>query len=168
MRKFLVVLDDSKECLNAIRYAALRAASTAGGVQVLSVIPAAEIQHGFGVAEVMRAEARDRIEAQFEVYAKWMRDRPGIEPELVVREGDPGGELLAQIAKDEGIDLSQVVAVGDGANDLKMMATAGLGVAWNAKPRVQMEAGARLNGDTLLDLLYLFGFTREEIEMLYA
>ena len=91
MRKFLVVLDDSKECLNAIRYAALRAASTAGGVQVLSVIPAAEIQHGFGVAEVMRAEARDRIEAQFEVYAKWMRDRPGIEPELVVREGDPGG-----------------------------------------------------------------------------
>ncbi|KAJ0123478.1 phosphoserine phosphatase [Diaporthe amygdali] len=77
-------------------------------------------------------------------------------------------ELLAQIAAAEGIDLSQVVAVGDGANDLKMMATAGLGVAWNAKPRVQMEAGARLNGDSLLDLLYLFGFTREEIEMLSA
>ena len=110
MRKFLVVLDDSKEGLNAIRYAALRAASTAGGVQVLSVIPAAEIQHGFGVAEVMRAEARDRIEAQFEVYAKWMRDRPGIEPELVVREGDPGGELLAQIADDADIGVVVLAA----------------------------------------------------------
>ena len=41
MRKFLVVLDDSKECLNAIRYAALRAAATGGSVQVLAVIPAA-------------------------------------------------------------------------------------------------------------------------------
>lgn len=71
-----------------------------GAGQVLSVIPADEIQHGFGVAKVMRAEARDRIEAQFEIHAKRMRDRPGIEPELVVREGDPGAELLAQIAED--------------------------------------------------------------------
>ena len=69
MRKFLVVLDDSKECLNAIRYAALRAANTGGAVQVLAVIPASEIQHGFGVADVMRAEARERIEQQFEVFA---------------------------------------------------------------------------------------------------
>ena len=53
-----------------------------------------KIQHGFGVAKVMRAEARDRIEAQFEIHAKRMRDRPGIKPELVVREGDPGAELL--------------------------------------------------------------------------
>ena len=110
MRKFLVVLDDSKECLNAIRFAALRAASTGGAVQVLSVIPADEIQHGFGVAEVMRAEARDRIEAQFEIYAKWMRDRPGIEPELVVREGDPGAELLAQIAEDPDVAVLVLAA----------------------------------------------------------
>ena len=67
MRKFLVVLDDSKECLNAIRYAALRAANTGGAVQVLAVIPADEIQHGFGVAEVMRAEARERIKARLEL-----------------------------------------------------------------------------------------------------
>ncbi|KAI1325682.1 phosphoserine phosphatase [Xylariaceae sp. FL0255] len=77
-------------------------------------------------------------------------------------------ELLLEIAAKEGIALSQVVAVGDGANDLLMLGTAGLGVAWNAKPRVQMEASARLNGDSLLDLLYLFGFMREEIEMLAA
>ncbi|KAL2121956.1 hypothetical protein VTJ04DRAFT_2411 [Mycothermus thermophilus] len=77
-------------------------------------------------------------------------------------------ELLIEIAEKEGIALEQVVAVGDGANDLLMMEAAGLGVAWNAKPRVQMEASARLNGDTLLDLLHLFGFTEEEILQLSA
>ncbi|ARJ68937.1 universal stress protein [Paracoccus contaminans] len=115
MRKFLVVLDDSNECLNAVRYAAMRAASTGGAVQALGVIPADDIQHGFGVAEVMRAEARERIEAQFEVYAKWMRDRPRIEPELVVREGDPATELLAQIGADGDIGvLVLAAATGSG------------------------------------------------------
>jgi phosphoserine phosphatase len=77
-------------------------------------------------------------------------------------------ELLIEIAAKEGIPLEQVVAVGDGANDLLMMEAAGLGVAWNAKPRVQMEASARINGDSLLDLLHLFGFTDEEVQRLSA
>ncbi|KAJ3496649.1 hypothetical protein NLG97_g2500 [Lecanicillium saksenae] len=77
-------------------------------------------------------------------------------------------DLLVEIATREKIDLSQAVAVGDGANDLFMLDKAGLGVAWNAKPRVQMEAAARLNGESLLDLLYLFGFTAEEINALIS
>ncbi|KAI0130112.1 HAD-like domain-containing protein [Xylariales sp. AK1849] len=77
-------------------------------------------------------------------------------------------KLLLEIAAKEGVTLEQVVAVGDGANDLLMLATAGLGVAWNAKPRVQMEASARLNGESLADLLYFFGFTSEEIGILTA
>ncbi|KAK5991189.1 Phosphoserine phosphatase [Cladobotryum mycophilum] len=77
-------------------------------------------------------------------------------------------DLLVEIATKEGIDLSQVLAVGDGANDLLMLSKAGLGVAWNAKPRVQMEADARLNGESMLDLLYLFGLTGEEIDLLKA
>jgi phosphoserine phosphatase len=77
-------------------------------------------------------------------------------------------ELLIEIAKKEGIPLEQVVAVGDGANDLLMMEAAGLGVAWNAKPRVQMEASARINGDNMLDLLYLFGFNEQEVQQLSA
>ena len=105
MRKSLVVLDDTRECLNAIRFAAMRAAKTGGGVQVLAVIPASEIQHGMGVAEVMRAEAYERIQAHFEVFAKWMRDRPGVEPELVIREGEPATELLAQIGDDPEIGI---------------------------------------------------------------
>ncbi|WP_312526849.1 universal stress protein, partial [Paracoccus sp. (in: a-proteobacteria)] len=110
MRKLLVVLDDTRECLNAIRFAAMRAAKTNGGVQVLAVIPAAEIQHGMGVADVMRAEAYQRIEAHFEVFAKWMRDRPGVDPELVVREGEPATELLAQISADPDIGVVVLAA----------------------------------------------------------
>lgn len=105
MRKFLVVLDDSRECLNAMRYAALRAAHTGGGVQILSVVPPEEFQHWIGVADMMRAEARERIVAHFEVFAKWMRDRQGVDPELVIREGEPVAEILAQIREDPSIGV---------------------------------------------------------------
>ena len=105
MRKFLVVLDDTRECLNAMRFAAMRAAHTGGGVQILSIIPPEEYQHWMGVADLMRAEARERIEAHFEVFAKWMRSRPGVEPELVIREGDTAEELLAQITEDGEIGV---------------------------------------------------------------
>ena len=105
MRKFLVVLDDSRECLNAMRFAAMRAARSGGGVQVLSVIPPEEFNHWIGVGEIMREEARDRIEAHFEVFAKWMRDRQGIDPELVIREGEPVFEILQQIEDDGKIGV---------------------------------------------------------------
>ncbi len=105
MRKFLVVLDDSKECLNAMRFAAMRAAHTGGGVEVLSVIPPDEFNHWIGVGEVMREEARERIHAHFEVFAKWMRDRQGIDPELVIREGEPVPEIIAQVKEDPEIGV---------------------------------------------------------------
>ncbi len=105
MRKFLVVLDESRECLNAMRFAAMRAAHTGGGVQILSIIPPEEYQHWMGVADLMRAEARERIEAHFEVFAKWMRDKQGVNPELVIREGDPVSEILAQVREDASIGV---------------------------------------------------------------
>jgi nucleotide-binding universal stress UspA family protein len=114
MRKFLVVLDDSRECLNAMRFAAMRAARTGGGVQVLSVIPPEDFNHWIGVGEVMRAEARERIEAHFEVFAKWMRDRQSIEPELVIREGRPVDEIIAQIREDPQIG---VLVLGAGTDN---------------------------------------------------
>ena len=64
MRKFLVVLDDSRECLNAMRFAAMRAHNTGGGVQILAVIPPEEFQHWIGVGDLMREEVRERIEAR--------------------------------------------------------------------------------------------------------
>ncbi|QUS34820.1 universal stress protein [Falsirhodobacter algicola] len=105
MRKFLVVLDDSRECLNAMRYAAFRARHTGGGVVILATIPQEDMQHFMGVADVMRAEARERIEAHYEVFAKWMRDRQGVDPELVVREGNAGDEILKLVAEDTRIGI---------------------------------------------------------------
>lgn len=105
MRKFLVVLDDSKECLNAMRFAAMRAAKTGAGVEILSVIPPEEFNHWIGVGDIMREEARERIEVHFEVYAKWMRDRQGIDPELVIREGEPVSEIIAQVQEDAAIGV---------------------------------------------------------------
>ncbi len=111
MRKFLVVLDDSRECLNAMRFAAMRAARTGGGVTILSVIPPEDFNHWIGVGEVMREEARERIEAHFEVFAKWMRDRQGVNPELVIREGDAVPEILEHVREDPEVG---VVVLGAG------------------------------------------------------
>ncbi len=115
MRKFLVVLDDSRECLNAMRFAAMRAAGSGGGVEILSIIPPEEFNHWIGVGDIMREEARERIEVHFEVFAKWMRDKQGVDPELVIREGEPVTQILAQIADDPEIG---VLVLGAG-NDKK-------------------------------------------------
>lgn len=113
MRKFLVVLDDSIECLNAMRFAALRAARTGGGVAVLSVIPPDEFNHWIGVSDIMRQEARERIEVHFEVFAKWMRDKQGVDPELIIREGVPSDEIIQQIADDPDIGVLVLGASAD-------------------------------------------------------
>ncbi len=105
MRKFLVVLDDTRECLNAMRFAAMRAHNTGGGVEILSVIPPDEFNHWIGVGDIMRAEARERIEAHFNVFAKWMKDKQQIDPSLVIREGEPVEQILAHIAENEEVGV---------------------------------------------------------------
>jgi len=71
-------------------------------------------------------------------------------------------ELVLQIAEENGIPLSQVICVGDGANDLPMLGIAGLGVAFNAKEKVQALAPVRLNSGSLSDVLYLLGLSEDE------
>lgn len=115
MRKFLVVLDDSRECLNAMRFAAMRAARTNAGVQVLAVIPPDEFKHWIGVGDLMREEARERIHAHFEVFAKWMRDKQGVDPELVIREGEPVTEIINQVQEHGEIGVL-VLGAGTGRN----------------------------------------------------
>ena len=105
MRKFMVVLDDSRECLNAMRFAAMRAARSEGGVVILSIIPPEEFNHWIGVGDIMREEARERVHAHFEVFAKWMRDKQGVDPELAIREGEPVSQILTHIAEDPEIGV---------------------------------------------------------------
>ena len=114
MRKFLVILDDSRECLNAMRFAAMRASHTGGGVAVLAVIPPEEFNHWIGVGDIMREETRERIEVHYEVFAKWMRDRQNVEPELIIREGQPVDEIMAHIKEDGEIGVLVLGAGTDG------------------------------------------------------
>ena len=71
---------------------------------------------------------------------------------------------LEEFAARAGVPLSQTVAVGDGANDLDMLQTAGLGVAFNAKPVVRRHADTSVNVPYLDTIAFILGITREEIE----
>jgi len=111
LRKFLILLDDTPEMLNAMRYAAIRASKTGGGVEMLAVISPGEFQHFLGVAEVMRAEAREKIEAHFQIFKDRMEKREGITPHLTIREGDRVEALLEHVRADPEIG---VIVVGAG------------------------------------------------------
>ncbi|OBF99927.1 phosphoserine phosphatase SerB [Mycolicibacter sinensis] len=73
-------------------------------------------------------------------------------------------DALREFADRAGVPLEQTVAVGDGANDIDMLATAGLGVAFNAKPALREVADASLSYPYLDTVLFLLGVTRAEIE----
>ena len=105
MRKFLIILDDSPEMLNAMRYAAIRAAKTGGAVEMLAVISPAEFQHFMGVADVMRAEAHEKIEAHFQIFKDRMEKREGITPTLAIREGDKVDAIIEHIKSDPEIGV---------------------------------------------------------------
>lgn len=73
-------------------------------------------------------------------------------------DGKRKAELLRLIAQVEKVDLEQTIAVGDGANDLPMLSTAGLGIAFHAKPRVVANARQSINTIGLDGVLYFLGF----------
>ncbi len=72
-------------------------------------------------------------------------------------------DLLESLAQTERISLDQVIAIGDGANDLDMLDRAGLGIAFNAKHAVQEQAEYSLNQRNLDAVLYLLGYHEEEV-----
>jgi len=82
--------------------------------------------------------------------------------EVVDRAGK--ARALREFAAELGLTEASTVAIGDGANDLDMLAAAGLGVAYNAKPAVRSAAHTAVNVPYLDTIMYLLGITREEIE----
>lgn len=73
-------------------------------------------------------------------------------------DGKRKAELLKLLAQVENVDIQQTVAVGDGANDLPMLTTAGLGIAFHAKPKVKETAGQSISTIGLEGVLYFLGF----------
>jgi phosphoserine phosphatase len=73
-------------------------------------------------------------------------------------------KALREFAALHAIELEQTIAIGDGANDLDMIALAGMGIAFNAKPAVKAAADSSVSAPYLDSVLYLLGITREEVE----
>ena len=85
--------------------AAMRAANTGGGVEVLAIIRPEEFNHWIGVGDLMRQESRENINNHFEEFAAWMRKKHGIDPELVIREGEPIPEIISQVTEDPEVGI---------------------------------------------------------------
>jgi len=119
----------------------------------------------------------------FTYFARFLQDRFGIDyvyaNELEIEQGRLTGrvtgeivdehrkaELLRQIADQEAIRLEQVIAVGDGANDLPMLSVAGLGIAFRAKPSVRRQARYVMGTSGLDGILYLIGMREADFARL--
>lgn len=148
VRTFLIVLDDTPEMLNAMRYAAIRAAKTGGQVEILAIISPDEFQHFMGVADVMRQEAREKIEAHFQVFKERMEKREGITPKLAIREGDKVDCVLEHIRENPQIGVL-VLGAGTG-ND-------------GAGPLVTALTGRRLSELTIPLTIVPGSMSKEEI-----
>ena len=80
-------------------------------------------------------------------------------------DGNKKAEFLKSLAVKEGIDISQTIAVGDGANDLPMLNLAGLGIAFHAKPKVKDNAQSSISSIGLDGVLYLLGYHDRHIDL---
>ena len=88
----------------------------------------------------------------------------GLKGEII--DGNRKAELLCELAIQEGLHLEQVIAVGDGANDLPMLQAAGMGVAFKAKPLVRVSAQYAISHSGLDGILYLMGYSDRDLQAL--
>ena len=104
-RGFLVVVDESPEMPNALRYACRRAKRTGGRVAMLYVMPPPEGQQWGAVVDLMRQEARQEAEMVVARHAETAATLTGQPPSIYIREGKSRDELLKLLAEDSSISV---------------------------------------------------------------
>jgi len=149
----MIVVDETPECMNAMRFAARRAQKTGGGVAMLYIIEPEEFQHWMGVAEVMRSEARDKAEARLVQLADEMRELCGVTPEFSIREGKKAEEVLAATDDPQVTALASAVVKGQQAGGTvppsPAAAPGGGGVVLNFEGADLREVVRNILGDIL-------------------
>lgn len=109
-RKFMAVIDGTPECEKAVHYAGRRAKNSNGALLLLYLIPEGDFQQWLGVEAIMRAEAREEAEAVMAKAAQTVREKIGIDPEIVIREGNATEEINALIEEDRDIAILVLAA----------------------------------------------------------
>lgn len=115
-RVFLVVVDETEEMDNALRYACRRAQRTNGHVALLHVIEPTEFQDWLGVGRVLESEARAQAELRLQTLAANVLAQTGTMPILYIREGNRAEQLVALLQEDQSISLV-VLATATGSNN---------------------------------------------------
>jgi nucleotide-binding universal stress UspA family protein len=115
-RVFLVVVDETEEMRNALRYACRRAQHTNGRVALLYVIEPAEFQHWLGVGRVMEDEARVEAEQRMQTLAAEVFTQTGRMPAVHIREGKRSDELVKLLQEEPSISLL-VMATATGSSN---------------------------------------------------
>jgi nucleotide-binding universal stress UspA family protein len=130
-RKFMAVMDGTPECEKAVHYAGRRAKNTNGSMVLLYVIPDGDFQQWLGVEQIMRAEAREEAEAMMAKAAQRVRDTIGIDPEIVIREGNATEQINQLVEEDQDIAILVLASASakEGPGPL-VSAVAGRGAAF--------------------------------------
>ncbi|MDR6815968.1 nucleotide-binding universal stress UspA family protein [Neorhizobium sp. 2083] len=109
-RKFMAVIDGTPECEKAVHYAGRRAKNSNGGLVLLFVIPEGDFQQWLGVEQIMRAEAREEADAVMAKTAQKVRETIGIDPEIVIREGNASEQIIQLVDEDRDIAVLVLAA----------------------------------------------------------
>jgi len=120
------------------------------------------------------------VSGGFDYFANFLKERLGLDfsfaNQLEIKNGALTGKVLGKIvdntykakivnmvSSEEGVLLDQTVAIGDGANDVLMLGQAGLGIAYNAKEKLERAANMSLGRARLKNILYILGISEEEM-----